>query len=142
MSSPEILPTLLAGLNAASVVLLISALVAIRRGRRERHKTLMLVNLGVSFLFLVVYVAQMALVGHKRFPGDDWVRTVFLVILTSHTLLAVSLVPLVLRTVFLAFKERFADHRRIARVTFPVWLYVSLTGVVIYWMVNHLRPAT
>ena len=69
-------------------------------------------------------------------------RTLFLVILTSHTILAVTLVPLVLRTVYLAFKERFAEHRRIARVTFPIWLYISATGVLIYWMNHHLRPPT
>jgi len=129
-------------LNGASAVLLVSALVAIRGGRRERHRNLMLGNLGVSILFLVCYVIQIATIGHKRFPGDDWVRGVFLTILTSHTILAVCLVPLALRTFFLAFQQRFAEHRRIARVTFPIWLYVSVTGVVIYWMVNHLRPYT
>jgi putative membrane protein len=127
-------------LNALSAVLLVTALVAIRRGERDRHRNLMLVNLGVSILFLACYVFQIVTVGHKRFPGDDWVRTVFLTILVSHTILAVSLVPLVLRTFFLAFRQRFFEHRRIARITFPVWLYVSITGVVIYWMVNHLRP--
>jgi putative membrane protein len=127
-------------LNASSAILLVSAFVAIRRGKRERHRNLMLANLGVSILFLVCYVVQISTVGHKSFPGDDWVRVVFLIILTTHTLLAVCLVPLALRTFFLAFRERFSEHRRIARVTFPVWLYVSVTGVVIYWMVNHLRP--
>jgi putative membrane protein len=127
-------------LNALSAVLLVTALVAIRRGNRARHRNLMVTNLGVSIVFLVCYVTQILTVGHKRFPGDDVVRTIFLVILVSHTILAVSLVPLALRTFFLAFRERFPEHRRIARITFPVWLYVSVTGVVIYWMVNHLRP--
>ena len=127
-------------LNGLSAVLLVVALVAIRRGQRDRHRNLMVTNLGVSILFLALYVTQIVTVGHKRFPGDDWVRTVFLAILTSHTILAVSLVPLALRTFFLGFKERFPEHRKIARITFPVWLYVSVTGVVIYWMVNHLRP--
>jgi putative membrane protein len=127
-------------LNALSAVLLVTALVAIRGGNRERHRNLMVTNLGVSIVFLVCYVIQVTTVGHKAFPGDDWVRTVFLTILITHTILAVCLVPLVLRTFFLAFKQRFVEHRRIARVTFPIWLYVSVTGVVIYWMVNHLRP--
>jgi putative membrane protein len=140
MDLAEILPSLLATLNGVSVVLLITAFAAIRRDHRDRHRALMLANLGVSVLFVVVYVVQMSLVGITRFPGDDWVRSLFLVILTSHTILAVTLVPLVLRTVYLAFKERFAGHRRIARVTFPIWLYVSATGVVIYWMNHHLRP--
>jgi putative membrane protein len=134
------LPRILASLNAVNIVLLAAAYRAIRRGERDRHRALMLVNLGIAVLFIVVYVTQTTLVGYKRFPGDDWVRTVFLTILTSHTILAVSLVPLVLRTVYLAFKERFTEHRKIARGTFPIWVYVSLTGVAIYWMINHLRP--
>ena len=142
MDLAEILPSLLATLNGVSVVLLITAFAAIRRDHRDRHRALMLANLGVSVLFVVVYVVQMSLVGITRFPGDDWARSLFLVILTSHTILAVTLVPLVLRTVYLAFKERFAEHRRIARVTFPIWLYISATGVVIYWMSHHLRPVS
>ena len=142
MDLAEVLPSLLAALNGVSVVLLVTAVAAIRRGRRDRHRALMLANLGVSVLFIVVYVVEMSLVGTTRFPGDDWVRSLFLVILTSHTILAVTLVPLVLRTVYLAFGERFAEHRRIARVTFPIWLYISATGVVIYWMSHHLRPVS
>jgi putative membrane protein len=134
------LPRMLAGLNAVSATLLVTALVAIKQGLRQRHKRLMVINLGVSAMFLVVYVSQQLLVGHQRFPGDDWVRTLFLCILTSHTILAVTLVPLVLRTFFLGFKQRFDEHRRIARWTFPIWLYISVTGVVIYWMNHHLRP--
>ncbi len=140
MDMAKILPQLLASLNAVNIALLITAFAAIRRGHRQRHRALMLANLGVAVLFIVLYVTQMLLVGHKQFPGDDWVRTVFLVILTSHTMLAVSLVPLVLRTVYLALKERFAEHRRIARVTFPIWLYISATGLLIYWLNHHLRP--
>jgi putative membrane protein len=140
MDAAETLPRLLAGLNAVSATLLVSALVAIKQGLRERHKRLMVINLGVSALFLVVYLTQQVMVGHSRFPGDDWVRTVFLWILTTHTILAVALVPLVLRTFFLGFKERFAEHKKIARWTFPIWLYISVTGVVIYWMNHHLRP--
>jgi len=127
-------------LNALSAILLVTAYRAIRRGRRERHRNLMLANLGVSIVFLVCYVVQVTTLGHKRFPGDDWVCSVFLAILGSHTILAVCLVPLALRTFYLAFRKRFAEHRRIARITFPIWLYVSVTGVVVYWMVNHLRP--
>jgi putative membrane protein len=140
MDLAEVLPLSLASLNAVSVTLLLTALAAIRRGMRERHRTLMIANLGVSALFLVVYVTEMALFGTTRFPGDDWVRTLFLTILISHTILAVTLVPLVLRTFYLAFKQRFPEHKRIARVTFPIWLYISVTGVVIYWMNHHLRP--
>jgi putative membrane protein len=140
MDLAEILPSLLATLNGVSVVLLVMGFRAIRRSHRDRHRSLMLANHGVAVLFVVVYVVQMSVVGTTRFPGDDWVRSLFLGILTSHTILAVTLVPLVLRVVYLAFKERFSEHRRIARVTFPIWLYVSATGVVVYWMSHHLRP--
>jgi len=137
----ESIPSIIAGLNACTFLLLVSALVAIRRQRRELHRNLMLVTLAVSFVFVVFYVVQITTVGHTRFPGDDWVRSVFLAILATHTLLAVALVPLVFRTVYLAARQRFEQHRRIARVTFPIWIYISVTGVVIYWMNNHLRPA-
>ena len=140
MDLAEILPALLATLNGVSVVLLVTGFAAIRRRRRDRHRALMLTNLGFAVLFVVVYVVQMSVVGTTRFPGDDWVRSLFLGILASHTILAVTLVPLVLTVVYLAFKERFSEHRRIARVAFPIWLYVSATGVVIYWMSHHLRP--
>ena len=136
----EILSRLLASLNAINIALLLTAYAAIRRGDRDRHRRLMLANLGIAVGFLTIYILQTSLVGYKKFPGDDWVRTLFLTILTSHTILAVSLVPLVLRTVYLAFKQRFAEHRRIARITFPIWLYVSFTGIIVYWMINHLRP--
>jgi putative membrane protein len=113
------IPSIIAGLNACTFLLLVSALVAIRRQRRELHRNLMLVTLAVSFVFVVFYVVQITTAGHTRFPGDDWVRSVFLAILGTHTLLAVALVPLVFRTVYLAARQRFDQHRRIARVTFP-----------------------
>jgi putative membrane protein len=134
------LPATTAGLNAVSFVLLIAALRAIRRGDRARHRRLMLANLGIAAVFLTSYISQLVLFGHHRFPGDDWVRTLFLWILVSHVLLAMSLVPLVPRTLYLAFRQRFDEHRRLARITAPIWVYVSLTGVIVYWMNNHLRP--
>jgi putative membrane protein len=134
------LPHWNAALNLGIAVLLVSAFAAIRRGRRDLHPRLMVAALTLGALFLISYVVQVWLVGHTRFPGDDWVRTLFVAILTTHTLLAVTVVPLALRTVYLAARGRFPEHRRIARVSFPIWLYVSVTGVVIYCMNNHLRP--
>jgi putative membrane protein len=136
----EMLPHVGGALNAAVFALLIAAFVAIRRGRRELHPKLMLSAFALGVGFLVLYVAQVALMGHRRFPGDDAVRTLFLAILGTHTVLAVASVPLVLRAVYLGARERFPEHRRIVRFTYPIWLYVSLTGVVIYWMNHHLRP--
>ncbi len=127
-------------LNLASLVLLLAAWRAIRRGLRDRHRRLMIANLGVAVLFLVLYVTQVLLFGHKRSPGDDWVRTAFLTLLGTHTLAAVTLLPLVPVTLYRAFKQRFEAHRRIARVTIAVWIYVSVTGVLVYGLINHVRP--
>ena len=141
MDLVPILPVAIASLNGVCFVLLVSAWVAIRNGQRDRHQRLMLVNLGVAALFLNIYVTQVVIVGHKRFPGDDWVRSLFLTILTTHTIAAVSLLPLVPITLYRAVKQQFDAHRRIARVTIMIWVYVSVTGIMVYWMVNHLRPA-
>jgi len=138
MELTRALPTVLALLNVCSFTLLVSGWVAIRRGRRDRHRALMLSNLGLAAVFLVAYVTQTVLVGHERFPGEGWLRSLFLAILGSHTLLAVSLLGLVPRTVYLALKGRFEQHRGIARVTLAVWIYVSVTGVVVYAMIHHL----
>jgi putative membrane protein len=138
----QILPPILAGLNLASLTLLLAGFLAIRGGNRERHRKLMLANLGLAAGFLVVYLTQVALAGHERFPGEGGLRIFFVVLLTSHTILAVSLVGLVPRTLYLALKARFADHRRIARITFAIWLYVSFTGVVVYLMLHHLPLGT
>ncbi|MCP4006511.1 MAG: DUF420 domain-containing protein [bacterium] len=134
------LGALVAGLNLTCLVLLLAGWQAIRSGLRDRHRRLMLSNLGVAALFLVLYVSQVLLVGHKRFPGDDWVRTAFLLLLGSHTLAASALLPLVPMSVYRALRRRFTAHRRIARVTMGVWIYVSVTGVLVYWLVNHVRP--
>jgi len=142
MGTRELLPHLNGALNAAIAALLISALVAIRRGRRETHRRLMLTAVSLGTLFIGLYVVQTSLAGHRRFPGDDWVRTVFLWVLATHTVLAVAVVPLVGRTLQLALRGRFAEHRRIVRVTYPVWLYVALTGLFIYWMNNFVRPGS
>jgi putative membrane protein len=138
--SADSLPHLGAALNAIGTALLLTGVAAIRRGDRWLHPRLMLAAVAAGALFLVVYVIQYAVRGERHFPGDDWVRTFFLVLLATHVVLAVAVVPLVLRTMQLAFGGRLAEHRRIVRVTLPVWLYVTLTGLVIYWMSNHLRP--
>lgn len=135
-------PHLLGALNVLLTALIVGGFVAIRRGNRDMHPRLMKSALAVSVLFLSGYLVQTAVAGHRRFPGDDWVRTTFVVVLTSHTLLAVAIVPLVVRTAWLAAQDRFEEHRRIAKVTFPLWVYVSATGVLIYWMNNFLRPVS
>lgn len=140
MTPAQWLPHVCGGLNGIIAVLLLAALAAIRTGRRQLHARLMGAAVVTGVGFLVLYAAQWLLLEHRRFPGHDWVRTVFVVILGSHELLAFVAVPLIARTVYLARKARFDEHRRIVRFTYPVWLYVALTGLVIYAMNNYVRP--
>jgi putative membrane protein len=132
------LPPLTAALNAAAAVLLVLGLGAIRGGHRERHRRFMLGAFAASTTFLAVYLLRHALVGSTGFPGTGPVRTVYLGILASHTVLAAALVPLVLGTLRHSLGGRFPAHRRWARLTLPIWLYVSVTGVVVYLMLHHL----
>lgn len=134
------LPVLNATLNATSAVLLVLAYRAIRGRDVERHRRLMLSAAAVSTAFLVSYVVYHARVGSVRFTGQGAVRLVYFAILISHTILAAAIVPLVLRTLYLGLKRRDGPHRRLARWTFPLWLYVSVTGVVIYTMLYRLYP--
>jgi putative membrane protein len=131
------LPTANALLNATSAVLLFLGWRAIRAGRRELHRAFMLAACSSSVLFLAGYLTRMALTGTHRFPGAGGLRVAYLLVLGSHTVLAALTLPLALRTLFLSLSSRFPEHRRIARVTFPVWIYVSLTGVVVYVMLYH-----
>jgi len=132
------LPTLNAVLNATSAGLLALGYVLIRRGRREAHQKVMQAALACSALFLVSYLTYHAQVGSVRFQGQGPIRTVYFTILISHTILAVVIVPLVLVTFWRARQGRFDRHRAIARVTLPLWAYVSVTGVVVYWMLYRL----
>jgi uncharacterized membrane protein YozB (DUF420 family) len=132
------LPTLNALLNSVSALLLCAGYLAIRRGRRELHARFMVTALGVSALFLVSYVTYHAFRGSKPYPHHDGTRPFYYAILWSHIVLAVVNVPLVVMTVVRAARKRFDDHRRIARWTFPVWLYVSVTGVAVYLMLYRL----
>lgn len=132
------LPACNAALNATSAVLLAAGYLAIRGGRREAHRRLMLAACTSSSLFLVSYLVYHFQVGSVPFTGRGPIRTVYLAILLTHTILAMAIVPLVLVTLSRALGERFAAHRRIARLTLPLWAYVSVTGVVIYWMLYRL----
>lgn len=132
------LPALNAGLNATSAVLLALGWVLIRAGRREAHRRVMLAAVASSAAFLVSYLTYHAQVGSVRFQGRGPIRTVYFTILITHTILAAVIVPLVLITLNHGLRERFDRHRRIARVTLPIWGYVSVTGVVIYWLLYRL----
>ena len=131
------LPALNALLNAASAVLLATGWVFVRRRAIAAHRACMLGAFCVSALFLVSYVTYHALAGSRPFPGRGWSRWIYFPVLVSHIVLAAAMVPLVLVTLYRALTGDFTRHLRIARLTLPVWLYVSVTGVVVYWMLYH-----
>lgn len=128
-------------LNSTSTVLLLVGFFAVKAKKIQTHRASMLGAFIASSVFLVGYLARFALTGSHRFPELGWVRTLYLTILISHMLLALVTVPLVFRTLFLAWRKRFDEHRKIARFTYPIWLYVSFTGVIVYLMLYHLAPA-
>jgi len=132
------LPALNAALNAASTLLLALGYVWIRAGRRRAHAAAMLCAVGTSTLFLISYLYYHAHVGSVRFQHQGPIRAVYFTILLSHTVLAAAIVPLVLLTLVQALKDRFDRHARLARLTLPLWIYVSATGVVVYWMLYRL----
>jgi len=128
------LPGVNAALNATAAALLVTGWLLIRRRRIAAHRRVMLGALACSALFLVSYLVYHARVGSVRFPGTGAARTVYLAVLASHTVLAAAVPVLALVTLSRALAARFDRHRRIARWTLPIWLYVSVTGVVVYWM--------
>ena len=134
------LPALNACLNATSTMFLLLAYRAIRRLEIDRHRRLMISAAITSALFLVSYLTYHARVGSVHFAGQGPVRTLYFSILVTHTILAITVLPLVLRTLYLGLRRRDDKHRRIARWTFPIWLYVSVTGVVVYLMLYRLYP--
>lgn len=135
------LPHLNATLNFISAVLLISGFLFIRRRNITAHRKCMLAACVTSTLFLVCYVTYHSFYGSTTFKGEGWIRPVYFTILLTHTILAVVIVPLVLITLFRALRERFDAHRRIARWTLPVWLYVSVTGVIVYLLLYQIVPS-
>lgn len=131
-------PAIDASLNALSAVLLTLGYFFIRSKRILAHKICMLSAFGTSSLFLVCYLWYHWHHGVTHFTGQGVIRPVYLALLGSHTILAVVIVPLVITTLYRAWRKRFDLHKRIARWTLPIWLYVSITGVVVYWMLYHL----
>ena len=140
MSPFTSLPSVNAALNATSAVLLAFGYFFIRSGRIQAHRRCMLAALTTSALFLTSYLVYHYHVGSVPFSGRGWIRGVYFTILITHTILAVVIVPLVLVTVVRALKANFPRHRAIARWTLPLWFYVSVTGVIVYWMLYRLGP--
>jgi len=135
------LPTLNAALNFLSAVFLVVGFFFIKSKRVRVHRASMLAALASSACFLISYLIYHYQVGSVPFKGQGFVRSVYFAILISHTVLATAVVPMAYLTVVRALKGNFAAHRRIARWTFPIWLYVSITGVLVYWMLYWLVPS-
>jgi uncharacterized membrane protein YozB (DUF420 family) len=134
------LPHVIAGFNAASVVFLALGFIWIRGGQRDRHRLSMIAALAMSALFLVVYVIYKANSGFARFGGEGAVRPLYFGILIAHVIGAIAITPLVPMTVVRALKGRFEDHRRLARWTWPLWMFVGISGVIVYVMAVHVFP--
>ena len=135
------LPAVNASLNALSGILLSIGYVLIRARRIQQHKTCMIAAFSTSSLFLVCYLVYHAQVGSVPFPRHGFVRPIYFTILTTHTILAIVIVPLIIITFYRALRQDFARHRRIARITLPLWLYVSITGVIVYLMLYQIYPS-
>ena len=133
------LPALNASLNAIAGILLVIGYILIRRQQWRAHRAVMLAAFSVSTLFLISYLIYHANVGSRPFPGRGPIRAVYLTILLTHIVLAAAVVPLALITLTRGLRERFDRHVAIARWTLPIWLYVSVTGVVVYWMLYQMQ---
>ncbi len=137
----EMHPAINAMLNGSSAVFLIAGFIAIRRRDVSLHKRCMVAAFLASSVFLASYLARFYLSGTHRYPGVGWDKSLYLVILFSHMVLAALVVPMVLRALYLALRGRFESHRRLARWTWPVWIYVSVTGVIVYAMLYPIAGA-
>jgi len=129
-------PAINAALNATAATLLLGGWVAIRRGRRTLHKYLMVGAFVASTLFLIGYLAYHYVHGDTRYQGEGAARLIYFVVLVTHVLLSVPVVPMALSAFYFAWRQRFDRHRKVTRVLAPVWLYVSITGVLVYFMLH------
>jgi putative membrane protein len=134
------LPPVYASINGLTAVLLIVALLAIKNGNRELHQKLMTSCIVLSLLFLIMYVAYHMTSDATTYGGEGWLRYAYFFILISHIFLSIVVIPLVLRTYAKAYLKDFESHRKFARITFPIWLYVAVSGVVVYLMISPYYP--
>jgi uncharacterized membrane protein YozB (DUF420 family) len=140
MTWAQLHPALNAALNLTAFVLLVLGRVAIARGDDALHKRRMLAAFWASGVFLVSYLIRFATTGAHKYPGAGWDKTLYLVVLFSHMVLAVVLVPLLLGALKKALGGDFVGHKRLVKFTWPIWVYVSVTGVIVYLMLYHLAP--
>ncbi len=130
------LPPIYAATNGLTALLLIVAVWAIKNGKRTLHQNLMTTCIALSLAFLVMYVAYHMTSDSTTFGGEGWVKWVYYFILITHIILSIAIIPLVLRTYARAYLKKFEAHRKLAKITFPIWLYVAVTGVVVYLMIS------
>ncbi|MCX2719045.1 DUF420 domain-containing protein [Lentiprolixibacter aurantiacus] len=130
------LPPIYATINGLTAVLLIAAVLAIKNGKQKLHQNLMTTCIVLSVLFLVMYVAYHMTSDSTPYGGEGVMRYVYFFILITHIMLSIVIIPLVLKTYARAYLKKYEEHRKIARITFPIWLYVAVTGVVVYLMIS------
>lgn len=130
------LPPIYAGINALTALLLITAVIAISRGNRKLHEYLMKTSMGLSLLFLVMYVIYHMTSSPTLYPGTGWLKGIYYFILITHVTLSVAIIPLVLFTFVRGMVGNFERHKALAKYTFPLWLYVAITGVIVYLMIS------
>ena len=136
------LPAINACLNGLSALIVIAGLIAIKRGKVDLHKKLMITGFGVSAIFLVSYLSHHAMFGSTKFTATGWPRSVYFAILLSHTVLAIVNLPMILTTVYYGITDQISTHKKLARWTWPIWVYVSSTGVLVYLMLYQIFPSS
>jgi putative membrane protein len=130
------LPPIYATINGLTAVLLVAAVLAIKKGNRKLHQKLMTVNVVLSLLFLVLYVAYHMTSESTSYGGEGFMRYVYFTILISHIVLSIVVIPLVLKTYLKGYLGKYESHQKLAKITFPIWLYVAVTGVIVYLMIS------
>lgn len=132
----HVLPSIYATINGVTAVLLVAAVLAVKNGKRKLHENLMKSAIGCSIAFLVMYVAYHMTTDSTKFGGEGIIKYVYFFILITHIILSVAIIPLVMITYVRALASKFDKHKKIARITFPLWLYVAVTGVIVYLMIS------
>lgn len=130
------LPRIYATINGITALVLVAGVLAIKNGKRQLHKQLMTTAIGLSLAFLVMYIAYHMTTDSTKFGGEGMIRNLYFFILITHILLSIAVIPLVMITYVRALAEKFDKHKKIAKITFPIWLYVAVTGVVVYLMIS------
>lgn len=130
------LPPIYAAINGLTAIVLIAGVLAIKNGNRQLHKRLMTTAIALSVVFLVMYIAYHLTTDSTKFGGEGFIRPIYFFILISHIVLSIAVIPLVMITYVRALAEKFDTHKKIAKITFPIWLYVAVTGVVVYLMIS------